>query len=104
MVVKDVSRARTWTAGLGKHIYLAERFGVDRHVFVWTSICDVDFGEGAFEEVRDGLWALVACVFATVDHRTDELGGGVGAVSSTHDGQIGIHVWFLFLVARLGVT
>ena len=56
----EVHEQHTWAAGLGIHIHLAERFGVDLHVFVWTGVCDVDLGEGAFEELGDGLWALVA--------------------------------------------
>jgi hypothetical protein len=76
---------RTVTAGLDESINLAERVGVDLHVFVWAGVCDLDLGEGAFEELCDGLWALVAGVFAAVDHGADELCGGVGVVPSAHD-------------------
>jgi hypothetical protein len=76
---------RTVTAGLDESVDLAERVGVDLDVFIRAGVCDLDFREGAFEELCDGLWALVAGVFAAVDHGADELGGGVGVVSSPHD-------------------
>ena len=76
----------TWTAGLDEGVYSAERVGVDLHVFVWSGVCDLDLGEGAFEELRDRFWALFTGVLAAVDHGPDELGRGVGVISSTHDG------------------
>lgn len=76
----------TWAAGLDVHVCLAQRIGVDLHVFVWTGVCDLDLGKGAFEELRNGLWTLFARVLAPVDHGPDQLRGGVGVISGTHDG------------------
>ena len=90
----------TRTAGLDVHVCLAQRVGIDLNIFVWTSVCDMDFGKGAFEELCDGLWAVFARVVAPVDHGPDELGGGIGVVSSTHDGEVCVHGEFLLLVAR----
>lgn len=56
----EVHEQHTWAARLGIHVYLAECVGVDLHIFVWAGVCDVDLRQGAFEELRDGLWALVA--------------------------------------------
>jgi hypothetical protein len=78
------ARALTWTAGLGKYVYLAERIGIDLYLLGWSGVCYFDFGKGGLEEMADGFWAVFACVLATVNHGPYWRGSVI--VRSTHCG------------------